>query len=76
MDQSLNPIFTAGYAVSMLMFLGFEFWAVFNKTSGDTFTEHVRQYFRVKGKFGSFAFLAVFGLFSAWFAAHIVQIAV
>lgn len=74
MDQDLNPVFTVGYLVSMLLFFGFELWAVFNKTEGDTFTEHIRAYFRVKGKVGSFAFLAVFGLFAAWFAAHIVQI--
>jgi hypothetical protein len=64
-------IFTVGYAASFLMFFGFEFWAVFNKTEGDTFSEHLRAYFHTKGKVGSFVFLALFGTFAAWFAAHI-----
>ena len=72
----LNPVFTIAYAVAGLIFFGFEFWAVFNKTPGDTFTENVRAYFHVKGKMGAFAFLALFGTFAAWFAAHIVQISV
>jgi hypothetical protein len=71
---NLNPIFTAAYAFSIAAFLGFEFWAVFNKTEGDTFSEHIRAYFRTKGKIGSFVFLAVFGTFAAWFAAHIVRV--
>lgn len=75
MDK-LNPVFTVGYAVSALIFFAFEFWAVFNKTEGDTFTEHVQAYFRVKGKIGTFVFLAVFGTFAAWFAAHVVDIAI
>ena len=69
----LNPVFTVGYAISGLIFFGFEFWAVFNKTEGDTFSEHLRVYFHTKGKVGSFVFLAVFGTFAAWFAAHIAQ---
>lgn len=73
MDK-VNPIFTIGYAVSIVLFFGFEFWAVFNKTEGDTFSEHIRSYFRTKGKIGSFVFLAVFGTFAAWFAAHIVRV--
>lgn len=74
--EKLNPIFTAGYATAAVIFFGFEFWAIFNKTPGDTFTEHVQSYFHVKGKVGSFVFLAVFGTFAAWFAAHIIRIAV
>jgi hypothetical protein len=65
-------IFTAGYALAFLIFFGFEGWAIFNKTKGDTFSEHVRAYFHTKGKVGSFAFLILFGTFAAWFAAHIV----
>lgn len=64
------------YAIVLASFFGFEGWAIFNKTEGDTFSERLRYYFRVKGKTGSFVFLAAFGLFSAWFAAHIVQIPV
>lgn len=67
-------IFTLGYAAALLLFGGFETWAIFNKTEGDTFSEKVRYYFGVKGKFGSFVFLALFGTFAAWFAAHIVEI--
>lgn len=66
-------IFTLAYLASFLLFFGFEGWAIFNKTDGDTFSEKVREYFHVKGKVGSFAFLALFGFFAAWFAAHIVQ---
>ena len=72
----LDGRFTAAYALATLIFVGFEAWAIKNKTSGDTITEHVRHYFRVKGKVGSFAFLAFFGTFAAWFIAHIVQIPV
>lgn len=72
----LDPRFTIAYAVAGLIFLVFETWAIKNKTKGDTITEHVRHYFRVKGKVGSFAFLAFFGTFAAWFVAHIVQISV
>ena len=71
MDK-LNPVFTVAYLISGLIFFGFEFWAIFNKTPGDTFTEHVQAYFHTKGKVGSFVFLAVFGTFAAWFSAHIV----
>lgn len=74
--MELNPLFTAAYAIAGVLFFGFEAWALVNKTEGDTFTEHVRHYFKVKGKVGSFAFLAIFGMFAAWFAAHIVQIPV
>ena len=74
--MDLNPLFTVAYVVAGLIFFGFEGWAVLNKTKGDTFSEHVRHYFKVKGKVGSFAFIAVFGTFAAWFAAHIVQIPV
>lgn len=66
-------IFRIGYALSFVMFFAFEFWAVFNKTEGDTFSEHLRAYFRTKGKVGSFVFLVLFGTFAAWFAAHIVK---
>jgi hypothetical protein len=65
--------FDVGYTVSVLLFFAFETWALLNKTPGDTFSEKTRQYFHTKGKIGSFVFLAVFGTFAAWFAAHIVQ---
>ncbi len=74
--MELNPMFTVAYAIAGLIFFGFETWAIKNKTKGDTITEHVRHYFNVKGKVGSFAFIAVFGTFAAWFVAHIVQIPV
>jgi hypothetical protein len=69
-------IFTLGYAAAFVLFFGFEGWAIFNKTEGDTFSEKVRDYFHVKGKVGSFAFISAFGIFAAWFVAHIVQIPV
>lgn len=72
----MNLIFTIAYAVAFVLFFSFEAWAIFNKTKGDTFSEHVRHYFKVKGKIGSFVFLALFGVFATWFAAHIVQIPV
>lgn len=74
--MKLQPVFTVAYAIAGFIFLAFETWAIKNKTKGDTISEHVRYYFHVKGKVGSFAFLAVFGTFAAWFAAHIVQLAV
>lgn len=67
-------MFDIAYALSFIAFFSFEGWALFNKTEGDTFSERLRYYFRVKGKTGSFIFLAAFGFFSAWFAAHIIQI--
>lgn len=67
-------IFDVAYITSFVLFFSFEGWALCNKTEGDTFSEKTRVFFQTKGKFGSFAFLAVFGLFAAWFAAHIVQI--
>ena len=69
-------IFDVGYSAAFLLFFGFEGWALLNKTEGDTFSEKTRDYFRTKGKVGSFAFLAAFGTFAAWFVAHIVQIPV
>lgn len=60
----------------LLVFLSFETWTILNKEPGDTFSERTRHYFRVKGKTGAFIFLAVWGMFGAWFAAHIVQITV
>lgn len=74
--MGLNPLFTVAYVIAGFIFFVFEAWAIKNKTKGDTITEHIRHYFNVKGKFGSFAFLAVFGTFAAWFAAHIIQIPV
>lgn len=67
-------VFDVGYAAAFVLFFGFEGWALFNKVEGDTFSEKVREYFGTKGKVGSFIFLTTFGLFTAWFAAHIVQI--
>lgn len=72
----MDPIFTLLWAFWAACFFVFEAWAIKNKTSGDTLTEHIRHYFQVKGKTGSFVFLAMFGTFAAWFAAHIVQIPV
>lgn len=69
-------LFDLAYALAFAIFFTAEGLALFNKTEGDTFSEKVRERFRVKGKTGSFAFLAVFGLFCAWFSAHIVQIPV
>lgn len=69
----MNPVFTVAYGVATAIFFIFEMWAIKNKTPGDTITEHVRHYFKTKGKVGSFAFLAVFGTFAAWFAVHIVN---
>jgi cytosine/uracil/thiamine/allantoin permease len=60
----------------ILAFLGFEFWTIKNKVRGDTFTERVRFHFKVSGRKGAFAFLAVLGFTAAWFAAHIVEISV
>ena len=72
----MDPLQTADfvYLLGALTFFGYEAYALFNKTEGDTFSERVRFYFRVKTKFGAFVFLAMLGMFAAWFAAHIVQI--
>ncbi len=50
-----------------------EGWAIVNKVPGDTISERTRYYFRIKGKGGTFVFLAFFGTFSAWFSAHIIK---
>lgn len=63
-------------AVTLLPLLGFEAYAIKNKVPGDTISERVRVYFRVKEKSGSLIFLAFLGAVTAWFAAHIVQIPV
>jgi hypothetical protein len=68
----MNEVFTALWAFWAVCFFAFEGWALANKTDGDTLSEHFRYYFKVKGKTGSFVFLAMFGTFAAWFAAHIV----
>lgn len=62
------------YMLSFLAFFGYEGYALLNETEGDTFSERTRHYFRTEGKPGAFIFLAMFGMFSTWFAAHIVQI--
>lgn len=61
---------------TLLPLLGFEAYAIKNKVPGDTISERVRVYFNVKGKAGSYIFLAFLGSAAAWFAAHIVQIPV
>ncbi len=54
-----------------------EAYAIKNKVPGDTITERIRVYFRVKqentGNLGAFAFIAFLGTFSAWFSAHILK---
>ncbi len=60
-------------AVSLVPLVGFEVWAINNMVEGDTISERTREYFNVKGKTGSFIFLAFLGTSSAWFAAHIVK---
>ncbi len=58
---------------SLLPLVGFELYAIKNRVAGDTISERVRVYFRIKGKVGSFIFLAFLGTSSSWFAAHIVK---
>ncbi len=60
-------------AVSAVAFLIGEGHAIANEVEGDTASERVREYFHIKGKFGTFVFLAFFGTFSAWFSAHIIK---
>ncbi len=72
-EPPLHRKFTTIWAAMTAALFGFEGWAVLNKTKGDTITEHVRYYFRVKGKVGTFVFLGAFGSFSAWFVAHILK---
>ncbi len=74
--MELDGVFTVLWALWFLAFAVFEGWAVLNKTGGDTLSEHVREYFHVKGKTGSMVFLGMLGFGAAWFAAHIVQIPV
>jgi len=69
----LQRKFTYAWGAWALMFFAFEGWAIFNKTSGDTLSEHTRHYFRVKGPVGTAVFLGMFGTFAAWFSAHIIQ---
>lgn len=66
----------AAWAAIIAAFLAFEVWAITNRTPGDTFSERTRHYFRVNTKTGAYVFIAILALSGAWFAAHIVQIAV
>ena len=60
-------------ALSMGALLVGEAWAIANHVPGDTISERTRVYFKIKGKGGTFVFLATLGTFSAWFSAHIVK---
>lgn len=60
-------------ALSTVGFLVGEANAIVNKVEGDTASERIRHYFQIKGKPGTFVFLAFFGTFSAWFSAHIIK---
>lgn len=59
-------------AATLLPLLAFEVYAIRNRVPGDTISERTRVYFRIKGKAGSYIFLAFLGSSAAWFAAHIV----
>ncbi len=72
-EPPLQRRFTVAWASWAAAFFLFEAWAIRNKTVGDTLTEHVRHYFQIKGKVGTFVFLGMFGTFSAWFVAHILK---
>ena len=73
MSNEVSPTWRRIWLAWFAAFFAFEGWAVLNKTRGDTLSEHTRDYFRTKGRVGSFVFLGAFGSFSAWFAAHIVE---
>ncbi len=64
-------------AVTFLLVGGAEAYAIKSRVPGDTISERVRVYFRIKrdatGKAGAFVFLALVGTFAAWFAAHITK---
>jgi hypothetical protein len=60
-------------AATLLPLVAFEVYAITNRLPGDTISERTRVYFQVKGKAGSYIFLAFLGSASAWFAAHVVQ---
>ncbi len=62
--------------VATFLLVGFETYAIKNRVPGDTISERTRVYFRVKGKPGSYIFLAFLGSAAAWYAAHIVQVPV
>ena len=64
-------MFTALWIILLVMFGAIEGVVLFNKKSGDTFSEHVWSWFSIKGKGWGwrgrrFALLALL----AWLAAH------
>lgn len=53
-------------------FFAIELPGVFNKTQGDTLSEHLRALFHTNTKVGRSVWAIVWGLFSALFLAHIL----
>jgi len=53
------------------MFVAIEGAALFNKTPGDTLSEHFRKWFHTDNKVGRWSWIVVFGIFAAWFVTHI-----
>ena len=47
--------------------------ALTDKTPGDSWSEQTRIWWRVDTTPGKYAFLVVWGTFTAWYAAHILK---
>ena len=54
--------------------LGYEVWAIRNKTSGDTLSENLRVWFRVRSNLGRIVFVVVTGCIFAWLIPHILGV--
>ncbi|ONH54128.1 hypothetical protein CcI49_31225 [Frankia sp. CcI49] len=63
---------TTAWLLWGVMFLAIELPAVFNKTDGDTLSEHIRAWFALRGKPKGWQVrrLALAGFF-AWFIVHL-----
>lgn len=63
-------------ALSALLLIGAEGFAILNKTPGDTISERTRVYFRIKreanSKAGAFIFIVFVSSVVGWFLVHIV----
>lgn len=66
--------------VPVAVLVAYEWWAITNRTPGDSYTERTRAWFRTHTKRGAYLFLACLALVTflvigvaVWYAAHIVR---
>jgi hypothetical protein len=69
----LQEFYTWGWVVIIGMFGILEGFAIANKQTGDTFSEHVKKWFGVRGTSRSHKIRrTVLGLFLCWLGPHLM----